>query len=131
MQATTAKLLEQPVLLQQESQTLLKRFSQQLKPLAKQRWPELYTRLSTQLPALLRLYLSLYAERYDCYYHLEQLLKSLAKSLASRPDYLCQLDQQPQDWHKQNNQWGLLCRFVCWRFRRPETANSLFKANRH
>ncbi|WP_419570414.1 alpha-amylase family glycosyl hydrolase [Rheinheimera sp.] len=109
MQATTAQLLEQPVLLQQESQTLLKRFSQQLKPLAKQRWPELYTRLSTQLPALLRLYLSLYAERYDCYYHLEQLLKSLAKSLANRPDYLCQLDQQPQDWHKQNNQLGGAC----------------------
>ncbi|MFC4654941.1 alpha-amylase family glycosyl hydrolase [Rheinheimera marina] len=109
MQATTAQLLNQPELLQQECQTLLKRFSQLLKPLAKQHWPLLQSRLSEQLPVLLRLYLSLYAERYDCYFHLEQLLKSLAKSLANRPDYLCQLDQQPQDWHKQNNQLGGAC----------------------
>ncbi|WP_337840740.1 alpha-amylase family glycosyl hydrolase [Rheinheimera sp.] len=109
MQATTDQLLSQPGLLQLECQRLLKRFSQTLRPLAKQQWPALQSRLNEQLPVLLRLYLQLYAERYDCYFHLEQLLKSLAKSSASRPDYLCQLDEQPQDWHKQSNQLGAAC----------------------
>ncbi|MDR7121909.1 amylosucrase [Rheinheimera soli] len=109
MQKTTAQLLENPELLQFESEKALKRLSQSLKTAAKDSWPELKTRLEQQLPALLELYLSLYGEHYDCYYHLEQLLKLLAKSSAQRPAYLRLEDAEPQDWHKAPSALGAAC----------------------
>lgn len=113
MQKTTAQLLENPQLLQLESDKLLKRFSSSLKTLAKQSFPAFQLRLQQVLPKLLQLYLTLYGNQYDCYYQLEQLLKLLAKSSAQRPDYLKQQDlqqeQQPQHWHQSAQALGAAC----------------------
>ncbi|OBP16766.1 amylosucrase [Rheinheimera sp. SA_1] len=113
MQKTTAQLLENPQLLQFESDKLLKRFSSSLKTLAKQSFPAFQLRLQQVLPKLLQLYLTLYGNQYDCYYQLEQLLKLLAKSSAQRPDYLKQQDlqqeQQPQHWHQSAQALGAAC----------------------
>ena len=109
MQKTTTQLLENPELLDVESQKILKRLSSSLKTIAKDSWNELQVRLEQHLPALLELYLSLYGDHYDCYYYLEQLLKTLAKSSAQRPAYLRQQDDKPQDWHKTPDALGAAC----------------------
>ncbi|MBU2427881.1 MAG: alpha-glucosidase C-terminal domain-containing protein, partial [Gammaproteobacteria bacterium] len=118
MQKTTAQLLENPALIQLESEKLLKRYSSNLKTLAKDSFAVLQPRLKQVLPELLELYLSLYGNHYDCYYHLEQLLKQLAKSSAQRPAYLQQQDQQelaqqqksqPQHWHQSEQALGAAC----------------------
>lgn len=118
MQKTTAQLLENPALIQLESEKILKRYSSNLKTLAKDSFAVLQPRLKQVLPELLELYLSLYGNHYDCYYHLEQLLKQLAKSSAQRPAYLQQQDQQelaqqqksqPQHWHQSEQALGAAC----------------------